>query len=159
MPSSTTVSPAPAAWGSNVLVGGPRSSHFSKPTNPPAICSEKNVNALQVGRDCKIVSADLFRTLSDVRPPRREVDLIFLDPPYRFLTDRPKQVQKLAAVFAAVDLKPGGLVVFRHDTADALPLPALGPPEVRSYGSMTVEFLRAPAIGSANSPAVDEPTP
>jgi 16S rRNA (guanine(966)-N(2))-methyltransferase RsmD len=106
----------------------------------------KNIDTLQVGQKSKVVPADLFRFLSDIRPARRGVDLIFLDPPYRFLTDRPGQIQKLAAVFAAVDLKPGGLVVFRHDSADSLELPALGPPDVRQYGSMTVEFLRSAGV-------------
>ena len=72
--------------------------------------------------------------------------LIFLDPPYRFLRERPEDLRRLAARFAEAHLKPGGTVVFRHDAADQLELPPLTRTDVRTYGGMTLEFLQAPTL-------------
>lgn len=69
-------------------------------------------------------------------------DLIFLDPPYRFLTDRPDDLRRLARQLAGRHLAPDGLVVFRHDARDALELPPLIRDDRRIYGGMTLEFLK-----------------
>jgi 16S rRNA G966 N2-methylase RsmD len=69
------------------------------------------------------------------------VDLIFLDPPYRFLRERPEELQSVARTIASGHLATDGLVVFRHNAADTLALEPLKVMDVRSYGSMTLEFL------------------
>src|SRR4051812_35820357 len=56
---------------------------------------KKNISSLGVGDRSRIVPADLFKWFASP-PPSRKVDLIFLDPPYRFLGERPEELQKLA---------------------------------------------------------------
>jgi 16S rRNA (guanine966-N2)-methyltransferase len=105
----------------------------------------RNVDTLGVAGRSAVVGTDLFRWFAQTPPPAAPAlaaDVIFLDPPYRFLRDQPADLARWAAVATAGHLAPGGLVVFRHDAADALPLPPLTPADVRTYGSMTVEFLR-----------------
>ncbi len=72
---------------------------------------------------------------------RGPIDLIFLDPPYRFLGEQPAAIVKLAERFAESHLSPDGLVVFRHDANDHLALPALNVVDQREYGGMVIEFL------------------
>jgi 16S rRNA (guanine966-N2)-methyltransferase len=101
----------------------------------------RNIATLKVEGRSTVVATDLFKWFA--APPKagaRRADLIFLDPPYRFLNERPKDLQRLAAAF--VDhLTSDGLVIFRHDAKDSLALPALAVRDVRTYGSMTVEML------------------
>jgi hypothetical protein len=40
------------------------------------------------------------------------------------------------------------VIVFRHDKADALPLPGLRVADERAYGGMVLEFLRPVAADS-----------
>jgi 16S rRNA (guanine(966)-N(2))-methyltransferase RsmD len=104
---------------------------------------EKNIATLAVSERSKVVSGDLFRWF-DSRTAKREdgADLIFLDPPYRFLRERQDDLRRLATCFATTHLKAGGTVIFRHDANDALELPRLKPSDVRAYGGMTLEFLQ-----------------
>jgi 16S rRNA (guanine(966)-N(2))-methyltransferase RsmD len=101
---------------------------------------KQNIDALKVADQSKIISTDIFRFPAALP----KTDLIFLDPPYRFLTERPEALQKLAAALAA-QLNPDGLVIFRHDAADRLDLSALSRQDERTYGGMTLEFLGHPA--------------
>lgn len=104
---------------------------------------KKNIDAMDDEHRCRIVSGDLFRWFahSDVALDADRVDLIFLDPPYRFLREKSEELIALAARFSQVYLKPDGTVIFRHDAKDTLALPALRRYDVREYGGMTVEFL------------------
>ena len=70
-------------------------------------------------------------------------DLIFLDPPYRYLNERAAALKALARRLGD-HLGPDGLLVFRHDSADALLLPPMQTIDVRTYGTMTIELLRRP---------------
>ncbi|MGH7214480.1 MAG: RsmD family RNA methyltransferase [Tepidisphaeraceae bacterium] len=70
----------------------------------------------------------------------RRVDLVFLDPPYRFLCEKTEDLRELATHLTR-HLAPAATVVFRHDAADALALPNLLVTDLRTYGSMTLEFL------------------
>jgi 16S rRNA (guanine966-N2)-methyltransferase len=105
---------------------------------------EKNIAAIGVGERSKVVSGDLFRWFEARSDADRNAgaDLIFLDPPYRFLRERQPDLQRLATRFAEAHLKPGGTVVFRHDANDQLELPGLTRSDMRTYGGMTVEFLQ-----------------
>lgn len=103
---------------------------------------KKNIDTLQLTDRSTVLPGDLFKwfaTQSAV-PSGPAADLIFLDPPYRFLTDRPDDLKRLAEHIAS-HLAPQGLVIFRHDAKDTLALPALPATDVREYGGMTVEFL------------------
>jgi 16S rRNA G966 N2-methylase RsmD len=69
-------------------------------------------------------------------------DLVFLDPPYRFLTDRPNELLQLALHLTHSHLSPGATVIFRHDVKNQFPLPNLQKYDQREYGEMAIELLR-----------------
>jgi 16S rRNA (guanine966-N2)-methyltransferase len=101
----------------------------------------QNIATLKVEGRSRVVSSDLFRFFGgDAAASIPPADLIFLDPPYRFLNERGHELQKLAERLAG-KLKPEGLVIFRHDGADRLELPALQRVDERAYGGMALEFL------------------
>jgi 16S rRNA (guanine966-N2)-methyltransferase len=101
----------------------------------------KNIDALKVAERSQIVAGDLFKWLANSPAPARRAGLIFLDPPYRYLREKPDALAAAATDFTARHLAPGGLIVFRHDAKDALPLPTTRAYDAREYGGMTVEFL------------------
>jgi 16S rRNA G966 N2-methylase RsmD len=88
-----------------------------------------------------VISTNLFDWFAKA-PGGRKVDLIFLDPPYRFLRERPAELQALVATLAEKHLATDAFVVFRHDAADRLELPPLAGEDVRTYGSMMIELLK-----------------
>lgn len=113
----------------------------------------KNIESLGVVSRSRVVDRDLFKFFaaeSSAAANDAKIDLIFLDPPYRFLTEQPQALQDLAAALKSHHLSPAGTIIFRHDVADALTLPALAVYDVRTYGSMTLEFLR----GTGDPPVV-----
>lgn len=101
---------------------------------------KQNIESLKVADRATVVSNDLFRWFRDSRAPQARVDLVFLDPPYRFLSERPDDLRQLVASMTH-HLAPTGTVIFRHDAGDQLALPPLMMEDVRTYGSMTLEFL------------------
>jgi 16S rRNA (guanine(966)-N(2))-methyltransferase RsmD len=105
----------------------------------------RNIETLGVNDRSLVVAQDLFGWFSSNRGSHRQADLIFLDPPYRFLRDRAADLQRLAEQMAKSHLSQDGMVIFRHDAADRLELPALGRYDQREYGGMTIEFLRRSA--------------
>lgn len=102
---------------------------------------KKNIASLKVENHCRVMAGDIFRMLRDPQPAQERIDLVFLDPPYRFLRQCPDQLKTLAAMLADNHLADEGLVIFRHDAADSLTLPGLNSVETRTYGQMTLEFL------------------
>jgi 16S rRNA (guanine966-N2)-methyltransferase len=113
---------------------------------------KKNIAALGVQKQSTVVAGDLFRWF-DKGTPHEKVDVVFLDPPYRFQRERPDDVRRLATNLAAKHLAPGGMVVFRHDARDTLDLPPLVVADRREYGGMVLEFLRdAKGLPSESSP-------
>jgi len=104
---------------------------------------KKNVSALDDERRCEIIAGDLFKWFANVpQSETAKADLIFLDPPYRFLCERPQDLHRLAEEFAKSHLQPDGTVIFRHDAADDLQLPPFAMYDRRDYGQMTIELLR-----------------
>ena len=101
---------------------------------------KKNIESLDLGNESSVIAGDVFKYFTATPQPADPATLIFLDPPYRFLTERPEKLQGLAERLAA-HLSPDGYVVFRHDAGDRLDLPALTVADVRTYGGMTLEFL------------------
>ena len=103
----------------------------------------RNIEAMGVSQQSIVVTQDLFRWFEmDAAPPiDRRADIIFLDPPYRFLNERADDLRRLASAMADRHLRADGVIVFRHDAADKLELPALTVADVRTYGGMTLEFL------------------
>lgn len=105
---------------------------------------KRNIEALRVGPRATVHAGDLFK----LAPPLLQklaaaggVDVIFLDPPYRFLVEKPDELLGLCPAIVGA-LKPDGVVSFRHDTADKLELPGLTVGRVLTYGSMTIELMR-----------------
>jgi len=101
---------------------------------------QKNIATLGVAAKSTVVAGDLFHWFAS-DPATQRADLLFLDPPYRFLKEQADDLRKLAGNLAARHLAETATVVFRHDAADTLALPPLRVDDVRAYGSMTVEFL------------------
>jgi 16S rRNA (guanine(966)-N(2))-methyltransferase RsmD len=121
-------------------------------SDPPALDHlQKNIANLSVQPRSKIVKTDIFKWFASAPEPTLRADVIFLDPPYAFLKDRPDDLKTLATQIARKHLAPKGLVVFRHDVADTLDLPWLHSLDTRDYGSMRIQFLTPPA------PAADVP--
>lgn len=112
-----------------------------------------NVGALGVAGRVRVVAGDLFRWFE--APADTRCDILFLDPPFRFLAERRGALRQLAASVSQGHLAAGGVVVFRHDVVDALELPALHRYDSRTYGGMTLEFL-TPG-GEAKGDAVARP--
>jgi 16S rRNA (guanine966-N2)-methyltransferase len=113
----------------------------------------RNVEAVSAGDRSRVVRGDVFRWFEEPRNAREaeaRIDVIFLDPPYRFLRERPEPLRQLATLMATRHLAPDGTLVFRHDADDALELPSLSPYDVRTYGGMTLNFLRPAPSGNDN---------
>ncbi len=119
----------------------------------------RNIQTLAVEKQSQVIAGDLFawfdrqnseqtgRPQPESPPPHP--DLLFLDPPYRFLKQQPEKLRNLARQLVQHHLRPDATVIFRHDAADTLPLPGLEPYDVRTYGKMMIELLR-PAISPAS---------
>jgi 16S rRNA (guanine966-N2)-methyltransferase len=101
---------------------------------------KKNISTLKVESRSQVIPGDLFKWFS-TNAPTAPADLIFLDPPYRFLKDHPEKLRKLAQSIATDHLAPQGLIIFRHDEQDTLELPSLKTIDHREYGGMALEFL------------------
>jgi 16S rRNA (guanine966-N2)-methyltransferase len=101
---------------------------------------KKNIAALKVEEQSQVIAGDLFKWFAANSTAER-ANLIFLDPPYRFLREQPEKLAQLAESIAAHYLARDGLVIFRHDVQDALELPALNEIDRREYGGMALEFL------------------
>jgi 16S rRNA (guanine966-N2)-methyltransferase len=100
---------------------------------------KRNIMALRVDSGSAVVAGDLFK-LFPATDFGAGLDVVFLDPPYRFLVEKPEPLKTLATEVAG-RLAPDGLVSFRHDAADTLELPGLSVKRVLTYGSMTIELL------------------
>ena len=101
---------------------------------------KKNISAMKLESRSQIIPGDLFKSFSANTPSQR-ANLIFLDPPYRFLNEQPEKLRKLAEAIAKDHLATDGLVIFRHDAQDELELPPLKTVDQRKYGNMTLRFL------------------
>jgi 16S rRNA (guanine966-N2)-methyltransferase len=101
-----------------------------------------NIATLGVQNLSTIVNGDVFSRSKDRRPATK-ASLVFFDPPYRMLGEMPDQLANLAQEFAAHHMAPEALMIFRHDATDSLALPPFTAQDIRTYGSMTLEFLRA----------------
>lgn len=145
------------SMGLECLSRGAAAATFFEADRSAAARLRRNIDTLGVGRASAVVTTDLFRWFEGSAAPaaERRADVVFLDPPYRFLRDRPDDLRKLTAALLARHLAAGGVVVFRHDAADKLDLPGLPPADVRTYGKMTLEFLRRAGDRGGTGEATD----
>jgi 16S rRNA (guanine966-N2)-methyltransferase len=109
---------------------------------------KQNIAALAVADCSEVISQDLFAWFAINPAAAATAEVVFFDPPYRFLRERAADVQQAMGAIARGHLSPGGLLVFRHDARDALACPALRQVELRDYGEMRIELL-TPAGGGA----------
>jgi 16S rRNA (guanine966-N2)-methyltransferase len=129
------------------LSRGAKFATFFEADRPTCARLGQNIMALKVSEQCRIVQGDLFRWFqqSITRPTSTEAtgaDIVFLDPPYRFLNQHSDELLQLSLHLTHAHLKPESMVVFRHDGKDELVLPNLTRFDLREYGDMTIEFLR-----------------
>ena len=113
----------------------------------------RNITTFKVERRSRVVPGDIFgwfnsREATDLLP----ADLVFFDPPYRFVRERAKELLATALAISK-RLTPGSRIVFRHDAADQLELPPLRQYDLRTYGGMAIELLTIP-----DSPTDADPT-
>lgn len=137
------------SMGLECLSRGAAHATFFESDRSAAALLRKNIAALGVQQRSTVVDRDLFKSFES-SPPAEGVDVIFLDPPYRFLVDRPADLRRLATRFAE-HLAPKGIVIFRHDEKDALELPPLQVFDRRAYGGMALELLRRPPDSPATA--------
>jgi 16S rRNA (guanine966-N2)-methyltransferase len=132
------------------LSRGAKQALFFETDRNAAARLRRNIEALGLRRDRAVVQpTDVFKwfrawdkpAIAPPSPP--QADIIFLDPPYRYLTEQPEDLRRLGRLFARHHLRPQGIVVFRHSAGDALELPGLARYDERSYGGMALEFLEA----------------
>lgn len=102
----------------------------------------QNIAALDVEKRCRIVAGDLFKWFARMVPPDQRADVIFLDPPYRFVRERPDQLRLLVSQMIQFHLAEDGYILFRHDAGDSLSFSDVKVFDRREYGGMGVEFLR-----------------
>lgn len=113
---------------------------------------QQNIEGLHCQAQSRVVAGDVFRLAPAVLSAGSS-DIIFLDPPYRYLSERADSLRRLGAVLGR-SLRPGGVLVFRHDASDLLPLPGLTSGRLLTYGSMAIELLErdeADAGGAAGT--------
>ncbi|MFT3787090.1 MAG: 16S rRNA (guanine(966)-N(2))-methyltransferase RsmD [Tepidisphaeraceae bacterium] len=127
------------SFGLESLSRGAAHATFFEAHKPTAKRLLQNLQTIRAEDRGTIVSTDIFAYLASSRPTKK-ADVVFLDPPYRFLRERSAELVTLAKDLATHHMKPEGVIAFRHDAADQLDL-GLPVADVREYGSMTVEFL------------------
>src|SRR5690349_18874379 len=101
---------------------------------------KKNIQSLSVEENSTIVSSDLFKYFTTANAPAEPVKIVFLDPPYHFLTERPDQLRALAQRLKD-HVADDSLIVFRHESRITLEVAAFFVADTRAYGGMTIDFL------------------
>jgi 16S rRNA (guanine966-N2)-methyltransferase len=146
------------SMGLEALSRGAAHATFFEADRSAAALLRKNISALGVQPRSSVIDRDLFKWFESTPPPQQANDragMIFLDPPYRFLNERPEDLRKLTERLAS-HLALGGVVIFRHDAKDELELPPFRETDRREYGGMTIKLLTA--AGDAAPGTETEPT-
>ena len=104
----------------------------------------ENIEVLGVNERARVVTSDVFKGFSATESRPAEVglaDIVFVDPPYRFVVEESDNLRVLSEQIV-MQMCADAVVVFRHDARDSLELPKLVRYDERTYGGMTLEFLR-----------------
>lgn len=128
------------SFGLESLSRGARHVTFFESHRPTLALLRRNIAAIGADDRSTVVTADWFAHMNGPAPAAR-ADLIFLDPPYRYLNERAADLQTAARALAAHHCASDAIVMFRHDAADVLALSAFAEANARRYGDMAVEFL------------------
>lgn len=119
---------------------------FFETHRPTLARLNQNIVALNLQERAQVIPGDIFRWFdrTNSRPGTAGnigADLVFLDPPYRFLSDHPFELIQLVFHLTFMHLKPEARVIFRHDARDSLELPNLVRIDERTWGEMMVEIF------------------
>lgn len=128
------------SMGLESLSRGAAHAHFFEADRGALGALRRNIDSLKLASQVTVHAGDLFQLVPKAFAAG-SIAVVFLDPPYRFLNEKPEMLQELAP-HLALALAEDGLMSFRHDSADSLTLPGLTPARVLTYGSMTIELLR-----------------
>jgi len=130
------------SMGLECLSRGASKAIFFESDRPAVTLLRQNIATLAVQDRSQIIPGDLFRWFDSVKPPETKANLIFLDPPYRFVTERVADLQRLAS-YLSHHFAPGGTLIFRHDAGDEIKggLPPFIRYELKKYSNMAVELL------------------
>jgi 16S rRNA (guanine966-N2)-methyltransferase len=127
------------SFGIESLSRGAKHVIFYESHKPTAARLRRNIETVGCQNRATVITADFFQHIRAA--PSQPADLIFLDPPYRFLRERNIDLQLAGTSIAKLHLAPAGVVVFRHDAADEFAFDELPVVDRREYGSMTVQLL------------------
>ena len=132
------------SMGLESLSRGARLALFFEADRSAIALLKQNITALGIGPQSRIIPGDLFKWFTHTIPA--DVDkptVIFLDPPYRLITQRSDDLRTLIRLMIDHHLIPGGYIVLRHDAHDQLALPANAAEfDRREYGGMVLRFIR-----------------
>jgi len=129
------------SMGLECLSRGAKRVTFFESERPAAARLKSNISTLKLDRSLQNHHRRPFSNGLPIRAAPTRPPFYSSIPPYRFLRERPQDLQTLAENMSARHLSSNATVIFRHDAADTLDLPALPPYDIRDYGSMRVEFL------------------
>lgn len=104
----------------------------------------QNLGALGLAERGRVVGGDALEVVArlPVPLPAQRPGIVFFDPPYRYLRERPGELAAMADRLSR-HVAAEGLMVFRHDAKDELALAGWERIDVRQYGGMTLEMLAA----------------
>src|SRR6185503_17020383 len=104
------------SMGLECLSRGARRAVFFESDRSALLRLKKNIAGLGVEAEASVVATDLFRHFAQAPEPSldQRAGVIFLDPPYRYLRERPEDLRALGKRLAA-HLSEEGVMVFRHD--------------------------------------------
>ena len=114
---------------------------FFESHRPTSDRLRQNIATLRCSDRSTIVTTDWFAAVR-AEPRAGRATILFLDPPYRYLRERPADLRAAAGGIAR-HVADEGLIVFRHDAADELELPGFASTRTSAFGSMRVDWLRS----------------
>lgn len=126
------------SMGLECLSRGAKQAYFFDADRHALTGLKQNIAALKVENCSKVVAGDIFRL---VRSVPDQADLIFLDPPYRYLVEKPEPLITLAFELSKNHASTECQLIFRHDSSDKLALAGWTVDDVRTYGTMTIEIM------------------
>lgn len=134
------------SFGLEALSRGAAGCVFFERHRPAVERLERNIRTLGVELSCRVVTGDLFRLSQGELASLPRAEVIFFDPPYPYLRDRPDELRRLLRRFAGA-LEGDGRIVFRHEKGMEFET-GLPVRDEREWGSMRVRFLSSsPAPG------------
>ena len=139
------------SMGLEVLSRGGKFAKFFEADRSALSRLRQNIAALKINDQCTVIATDIFKWAVAAPPPESDqrANLLFLDPPYRYLNERADELRQLTTTLARNHLAPNAFIVFRHDDNDELDLTqgqdlsglSIRRYDSRTYGGMRVEFL------------------